>query len=470
MKSKNLIILLVATGATVVGATVALRGAGSHAEAPAEQAKLFPMFSGEDGDDASLRAAMDRRNSVASIRVQRASGGYVVRRVGDAWTLQDKGDFPVQIDQVRKTINAIADATTVEAKTKDPARHVKLGVEDFDALDSKSVLVTLADKDGKELAQLVLGKEAEASGMQASTQRYVRKGGDAQSWLVSLKLDLPEKPTDWLAKEVLKVPQDRVRAIEIRQPDGETLLVDRSSKETKDFTLHGVPEGQEATYPTVANSLATGLEYVNLEDVSPASDVDFSAGTGPIARFTTFDGLVVTVTTKDQDGKSYASFAASYEAPATLSESTPETPAEGLAPPSAMKSADEVRKEVDALNGRLSKWAYVISSYSRAQFGKKLSELVKDAPPPAPPVDPNAAPEDLGGDDKPMIIPSDLPPEIRDQIKAHQESIGNKTIDGPARKKPEDAPADGEDAPPVDPDPMPDPDPQPSPDATPPQR
>lgn len=445
MKSKNLVILLVAAGATVVGATVALRGSGSHAEAPAEHQKLFPDLAA-------------KRNDVASIRVQRASGGYVVRRVGDAWTLQDKGDFPVQIEQVRKTVLEIAEATTVEAKTSDPARYVKLGVEDFDAPDSKSALVTLADKDGKELAKLLVGKEADSSGMQASTQRYVRKGGDKQSWLVNLKLDLHEKATDWLAKEILKVPQDRVRSIEIRQPDGETLLVDRPSAETKDFTLHGIPEGKEPTYPTVANSLATGLEYVNLEDVSPAADVDFSTGTGPIARFTAFDGLVVTVTTKDQDGKSYASFAATYEAPPEPVGPAAEPPKEGAPPKPAVKSPDEVKQEVESLNARLSKWAYVISSYSRAQFGKKLSELVKEAAPPAPPADPNAPPDADGGADKPMVIPSDLPPEIREQIKAHQESLGNKTIDGPPRKKPEDAPAEGDTTP------------EPHPDTKPPQR
>lgn len=451
MNSKTLVLLLVVAGATVVAATVALRAGGSHAEAPTDKQKLLPGLAA-------------KRNDVASIRVQRGSGGYVLRRVGDAWTLQDKGDYPVQIDMVRKTVLAMADATTIEAKTSDPARHAKLGVEDFDAPDSKSVLVTLADKDGGEIAKLVLGKEAESSGMQGSGQRYVRKAGDAQSWLAALKVEIPETATDWLAKEILKVPQDRVRAIEIRQPDGETLLIDRPAAETKDFTLHGIPEGKEATYPTVANSLATGLEYVNLEDVSPAAEVDFSTGAGPIARFTTFDGLVVTVTTKDQDGKSYASFTASYEAPAEPVGPTPEPGADAAAAAKpAPRSPEEVRREAEELNARLSKWAYVISSYSRSQFGKKLSELVKDKAPPAPPVDAPPPQDGESADAKPMIIPGDLPQEIRDQIQAHQESIGNTTVIGPPRKKPEEAPAEGGAAP------APEAQPDPQPDSTPPQ-
>jgi len=185
---------------------------------------------------------------------------------------------------------------------------------------------------------------------------------------------------------------------------------------------------------------------VNLEDVAPASEVDFSTGTGPIARFQTFDGLVVTVTTKDQDGNSYASFAASYEAPPAAATETPAAPpAEGEAatpPPTATKSAEQVTKEAAELNARLSKWAYVISAYSRSQLGKKLGELVKDkAPPPdATMPDGSAPPEGLDGapgDEKPMVIPGDLPKEIQEQIKAHQESIGNKTVIGEPTKKPE---------------------------------
>jgi len=460
MNSKTLTILLVATGATVVAAAVALRGSSSNAEASMEKAKLFPELA-------------KVRNDVTAIRVQRASGGYMLRRVGDVWTLEDKGGYPVQMEQVRKAVLALSDATTVEAKTADPARHAKLGVEDFDAADSKSTLVTLSDKEGREVAKLVVGRELDSGGVQGNGQRYVRKSGEAQSWLAVLKLDLHEESTGWLAKEILKVPQDSVRSVEIRQPDGETVLVDRPAAETKDFTLHGIPEGKEATYPTVANSLATGLEYVNLEDVAPASEVDFSTGTGPIARFYTFDGLVVTVTTKDQDGKSYASFAASYEAPPqAATEAQTDPPKDGEAatpPPSAKKSAAEVTQEAAALDARLSKWAYVISSYSRSQLGKKLTELVKDkAPPPDVASPAGAAPEEgadsAGSDDdeKPMIIPGDLPQEIQDQIKAHQESIGNTTVIGEPRKKAEgDVPAPEEK--PVD-------EGVPQPDSKPPQR
>ncbi len=462
MNAKSLTVLVLVAGVSIAVAAVALRNSSSSAGENAASGKLLPGLSAPDSGQPSTA---DRRNAVVSIQIQRAGQSSTLHRVGDTWTLQDKGDYPVQIDQVRKLVNGLGDATLIDPKTSDPAKYAKLGVQDIDAPDSKSTLVTLSDKDGKAIAKVIVGKEAESAGIQPSKQTYVRRAGEAQSWLANLDLGLHENGTDWLAKEIVKVPQDRIRSIEIRQPDGATLLVDRPTKETKDFTLHDVPTGKEPTYPTVANSLASGLEYVNLEDVQPAADVDFTTGAGPIARYTTFDGLVVTVTTKDQDGKSYASFVASYEAPPAAPEPAPEAK-EGEAPTpvaTAVKSADEVRKEAESLNARLSQWAYVISSYTRTQVGKKMSELVKDpAPPPAianPNADPSAPEDDgMGGEDNPVVIPSDLPPEIREQIKAHQQSLGNKTVDGPARAKgetpPGDAdgePADGAVTPPVEP-------------------
>ncbi len=425
MNAKTLWILLAAAGATVAVATLSLNREDSAADAGAR-----PKF---------LPGLAARVNDVASIRVQREGASYTLQRTGDTWGLAEKGGFPVQMDAVRKTILALADMTIVEPKTADPERYEKLGVQDINSPGSKSVLLTLSGKDGAEIAKVVVGKEADLKGALLSGQVYVRRGGEAQSYLVTGSLDLHESGTNWLLKEIVKVPQDRIRSIEVRQPDGETLLVDRPNPETRDFVIHDIPEGKEPTYPTAANSMAAALEYVNLEDVLPAGEVDFTSGVGPIARFVCFDGLVLTVTTKDQDGKSFATFHAAYEPPAAPVEVGPQAPPEAAAASAAKKTPEEVQQEVADLNERLQRWTYVISSYNRTQFGKKRSELLKDRAPAnaAPAANPLGGDEVGSGEDGPMVIPGDLPKEIQDQIRAHQESLGNKTVVGPARQNPD---------------------------------
>jgi hypothetical protein len=78
-----------------------------------------------------------------------------------------------------------------------------------------------------------------------------------------------------------------------------------------------------------------------------------------------------------------------------------------------------------------------------------MSELLKD---PAPP------PADVEGGEDAVRIPGDLPPEIQQQIKEHQESIGNKAViepapsetppDSPPEETPGDAPDEDEAVPP----------------------
>lgn len=155
---------------------------------------------------------------------------------------------------------------------------------------------------------------------------------------------------------------------------------------------------------------------MNLEDVAAAGTIDYSAPPGPTARFKTFDGLVVDVVMHDKDGKAWAKFVASYEEPHVEPTAEGETPKPAAV---ALKSPEEVQAEVAELNRLLAPWDFQISSYTRSNFGKKLSELVKDKP---LPVDPNDPDKDA------YIIPSTLPPEIQEQIRADQEAKGNKVI------------------------------------------
>lgn len=417
MKQKTLVILTVATLGTIALAAISI----SHRDGPSS-ADAAATSAVKKEKDILFPGLLAKLNDVTTVTIKQKAGEYTLVKSGDAWGLLEKDKFAIEIDPVRKMLIAIGQMQKLEAKTADKSRYDSFGVQDPGVEGSTSALVTLKDASGAELAQLVLGKEHESKGAAVSNQRYVRKGGDAQTWLVQGTFDLKEKGSDLLEKKIVEVKRDRVRSVEITQPDGEFMAVERASASLTDFTLLDIPEGKELTYPTAPGSVASGLEYVNLEDVEPMGKIDFTSAPGPTAKFKTFDGLVVTVATKDQDGKAWANFVASYEAPPA--EAAPPAPKEGEAPkPETPKmSAEDVQKEVAELNARLSKWTYQISTYTRANLGKKKVELLKDKP---PPVDPNA-PADPNKDA--YKIPSTLPPEIQAQIKADQEAKGNKVV------------------------------------------
>jgi hypothetical protein len=120
-----------------------------------------------------------------------------------------------------------------------------------------------------------------------------------------------------------------------------------------------------------------------------------------------------------------------------------------------------VKAEVAELNARFSKWAYVISSYNRTAYYKKLDDLVKDKTPPPPPTPPGGS-----ADGDTYKIPGDLPPEIQEQIKKDLEAKGQKAEVVPA-PKPDGTPG-GQSAPPPAPSGAPPPSGTPPPSPTPP--
>ena len=401
MNTKTLTMLGGAVVVVAILAIVALRRGESAVEASPAGGKLFPDFTA-------------RVNDAATIEIKRKDGVTTLSRTGEGWGLAEKGGFPVDMTAVRKCLVGLSQMTIAEEKTADPALYAKLGVEDPASEGSTSALVTVRDASGGTLAALIVGKERTGKNYAGARQIYVRKPDDARSWLANGELGIHEAGTDWLDKQILEIKRDRVRAVEVRPAEGEVVLVDRDKPETNDFTLHDIPEGKELTYPSAPGSLGSALEWLTLEDVVPASEVDVRDGATATTKFSCFDGLTVTVTTKNVEDKTYARFEASYETPPEIA--GPAAPAEGESAAPAKpgtKSREEVEKEAAELNARLGKWTFVIPSYNKTNFQKAKSELLKDvAPPPeskpaeaAPPQDPTPPP-----DEKPAEEPEPKPP------------------------------------------------------------
>ncbi len=430
MNARSLRVLIGLTAVIVVLAVVFQNNREGKVQPKTDQSKLFPELMGSIND-------------VATVRVKRQGSECTLKRSGESWGLAEKDSYPADVEPLRKALIAVADMTRVEPKTSDTARYAALGVQDPDAEGSTSTLLTLSDGSGKELAQLVVGKPHQGK-TGTPGHLYVRRVDDPQSWLVKSDLQVPENCSDWLVKKILEVKRDRIRVVEVAHPDGEIVRVERPTPDSNDFTLANMPAGRELKYATVASAMSSTLEWLNLEDVARVDTIDFATNPGATSRFWTFDGLVIAVTLKDEGEKTYAKFVASYEAPPAADSPAAEPASEGESADaktdaertSVKKKPEEVQAEVAELNARLSQWAYVIPSYNKTTFAKHMSDLLKDETPPPPPVDDSM----LGDQKDSYVIPSDLPPEIQQQIREHQESLGNKTTIGPARKTAETPP------------------------------
>jgi hypothetical protein len=162
------------------------------------------------------------------------------------------------------------------------------------------------------------------------------------------------------------VPRERVSTVTVKAP-GQALTVLRAKADDKDFTLKDVPADRKAKAAYDISAVGGAFESLELDDVRPAADLKFNAS-NPATEAVTFDGLRITASFAEQDGATWARFAAKAEPPATPAKTEGD---------SKLKSAEDVKKEAESINARVGGWAYKLQTYKAETLRKKLEDLLE---------------------------------------------------------------------------------------------
>lgn len=341
---------------------------------------------------------VDKLPSVAEIEVKHADKQFTVRKNAQgAWEIADKGGYPAKPDTVKVALNGLALLQKVDPMTERPDRYSQIGVQDVDGKPNTNpapTQVTLKDDKGQPIISAIIGNQKFEGNKRGV---YIREAGQKQSWLADGEAEVPEDPIRWIDPNITQITRERIKGVTVTQPDNsETLVISRANDKETNFTVHDLPKGKELKSASEPDALASALSYLSLEDVAPIGSVDFKGGNGFKAgahsEFRTFDGLVIACDLAEKDGKTWASFAANFEPPANPTPAQPEAKPEGdqkdekaADKKPGEKSPDQVKKEVDELNGKLSKWAFQIPQYKATILERKMADLLKSDQPPAPP-------------------------------------------------------------------------------------
>lgn len=352
MKTTHLMALGVAA-VVAVGAVVALNSGGSGSGAVSSE-RLFPALAA-------------KVNDVGTVIVARKDDTTTIVRKGDTWAVSDKNDYPAAFDKVRKLLVELAELRSLEQKTSTPDLFASLELEDLSQSDAKSTVVTLKDAGGGDLVSVVVGKVRVGRGGSSGDGVYVRKANENQTWLAKGRISLERGDVSWLDRVVIDVPRERVAKAILAQPDGSRVVVARPRATEKNFTLEGVPPGKKAKEWDV-NQAATPLERLELDDVRPAAG---SPDAKQYAEIVTFDGLIARADLVEIDGQTWVKVSARYEQPAS-------SPSDEEVKEGKLKNADDVRKDVEAINAKTSAWLYRLPDWKTDNLRKKLADLVED--------------------------------------------------------------------------------------------
>ena len=130
----------------------------------------------------------------------------------------------------------------------------------------------------------------------------------------------------------------------------------------------------------IGTSIADGaLAFLNFKDVRKEVDFDFGGDTVIETIFTTWDGLVVQVSTIEADGQHWAKFDAKFD----------EALAEPVDPPIRTNTSDDnaeeeiedphkaIREEVKAISVRAIGWAYLLDQNKLSQLRRGSESFIE---------------------------------------------------------------------------------------------
>ncbi len=412
MKSSSIAVL--AAGALalagVAGLVMSRRG-----EAPASVAgKLFPGLSG-------------KINEAARVEILRGGQQTVLARAADgAWSVESKGGYPAEFENVKTLIIGLSKSEILEEKTANPENYARIGVEDPaptsavmtpEALGSTQV--TLKDAGGQILASVILGNTPPSSGgFSVEQAKFARRAGEKQSYLIKPAPNAEPGILTWVNREVLKIDGTRIQSVKVSTtqpleapsasdapslappPLPQDVLIERVQGSANEplgkFEFKNMPPGRELKSMGQEGQIASALAYVDMEDVALAADVA-SAPIIATAEYRTKDGLAVVLTTREKDGKTWGTFQASAFAvlPPARAEDQPADASAGaekekkveakageaVAGPGVPAIDPKIEDEAKGLNARLGRWAFAIPAWKAGSFKSNWKELLKEPAP-----------------------------------------------------------------------------------------
>ncbi|MBS0557480.1 MAG: DUF4340 domain-containing protein [Proteobacteria bacterium] len=338
-----------------------------------------------------------------------------LKRGADGWSIAEKSGYPADLAKVREFLIKLDQATLTEQKTSNPKLYAELGVDDVKDAKATGVRVTLGGL-AKPLS-IIIGNYNGAGG----GGTFVRREGDAQSWLAAGNLTVAKTEADWEQRTLADIASSRLRSVTLTNPDGKTLKVYKDAQGDANFKVADVPKGREAASEFVANELGSALSGLNADDVFAAKDMA-PPDKAWKDEYAAFDGLVVAATGWEQSGKDYAQFSArldetaanafidaeqakaksdydaAVQAAANKVESEKSTTgaqakanaqaASDVAKPLAVSDAARDRsdriaalnKEVASLNKTFAGWTFALPAYKFTDMSKSMDDMLKPLP------------------------------------------------------------------------------------------
>jgi len=302
-----------------------------------------------------LPSLEDRLQYVNRLQATGQGEQSTLQRVGDQWTIAERGGYRADRTEVIRVLRALATADTIEQATAQAAYHSRLGLADPESPTSRGVILEVGfddDQAEQEPLMLIVGDAA-----QGRDGCYARLASDPQSWLINPCPRAPAAPQDWINAAVIDL-NETVRSLIRTKPDDGSFEANRASREQATLELGGDAPSAALSFPGVIDASARTLLNMVAEDVRPSAEQQIGDTQRVDTELQLFNGISLIASAYEYDGHKWVQLAA------TVAESRP-------------ADDTELVDQVSALNDRFDGWAFQVSDYTYGELTKGLQAYLR---------------------------------------------------------------------------------------------
>jgi hypothetical protein len=355
-------------------------------------------------------------NDVARLTIKSSAGELNLVKKGDAWTVQERADYPASYEQVSGLLRKLWELKTVQEVKVGASQLPRLELVEPGKGDKTGTLVEFAGADGKAFAALLLGKKhvrksegGDEMGMGGfPTGRYVKTVGDAKVSLVSEPLDDVEpKPERWLAKDFVKI--DGAKSVAVTGPtDAQKWTVTRENA-TAEWKLADAKPGENLdTNKTFALNNIFASASINDVLAPDAKPEDTGLDKPTVATIETFDGFRYELKIGKATGENFPVLVAvSANLPKERTPGKDEKPEDKTKLDEAFKTKQKQLEEKLTAEQKLAGRAYLVAKFAVEPLLKDRAALFPDKP--AEPAPGSAATPPMPVPAAPAATPLTLP-------------------------------------------------------------
>ncbi len=314
-------------------------------------------------------------NDVARLTIKQGTNQLDLVKTDEVWKVRERHEYPANFQEVSEFLRKVWELKTVQNVKIGPSQFGRLELLPPDKGTNSGTFVEFADKSGKAIKSLLLGKkyvrESQGSspfgGGDYPVGRYIMVvESQPKVWVISDVLSSIEpKPEAWLNKDFFKV--EKIRSVSVTHTNATNSWKLSRETESGEFKLADTKEG-EALDTSKASGVGYAFSSPSFSDVlSPEAKSEETGLDIPlVAQLETFEDFVYTVKIGKKTGDD------NYHLKMSVAANLPKerTPGKDEKPEDKEKLDKEFTDKVQRLEEKLKqekayeKWTYLVGKWT----------------------------------------------------------------------------------------------------------